>query len=391
MQSYSLSELLRTIQFAVSAAFPDSYWVRAEISSLSARPNGHCYMELAEGASGSEYAAKIKANCWKNIWTGLSAHFLETVGQPVRTGMQVLVRVSVEMHPVFGLSLTVLDIDPSFTLGDLAQRKAEALKRLEEEGIIDMQKGLSLPTLPRRIAVISAPTAAGYQDFEHQLKNNPEGYTFLTTLFPATMQGDTAAESIVNALQAIYNHEEAFDAVVIIRGGGAVTDLSCFDQYELAAHCAQFPLPVIAGIGHTRDISLVDRVAFISVKTPTAAAEYLISRFAEQDSALTQLTERLVRSADTQIRTRTTVLERIDKQLCMSVRTRLQRSHSTLELIEQTVRLHSPERIFRMGYSLTRCGGKVVRSAADLKPGDVLTTTFEAGRAESRVDKTDLK
>jgi len=394
MQSFSLSEFLAAVQLAVRGSFPDSYWVRAEISNLSARPNSHCYMELAESANGSarggygqEYAAKIKANCWRNIWAGVSQDFEAAVGQPLKVGMQVLAQVTIDFHPVYGMSLTVQSIDPSFTLGDLARQKAEALKKLEDEGIIDMQQGLRLATLPKRLAVISAATAAGYQDFCDQLQNNQEGYAFRTTLFAATMQGDTAATSIIKALEKIYEQEQLFDAVVIIRGGGATTDLSCFDQYELAANCAQFPLPIIAGIGHTRDVSLVDRVAFASVKTPTAAAEFFISRMAEQDAELQQLADRLQQTAARQIVLRRQVLDQTEMRIRLLIGQRLQKQSGKLDLIEKTIQLHSPERIFRMGYSLTTRDGKVVRRADELQAGDRLVTVFADGQAESVVEK----
>lgn len=394
MQSYSLSEFLAAVQLSVRASFPESYWIRAEISSLSAKPNGHCYMELAEGSNGStrgygqEYSAKIKANCWRNIWQQVSQQFDQAVGQPLRVGMQVLVLADVDFHPVYGVSLTIRQIDPSFTLGDLARQKAEALRKLEEEGIIDMQQSLRLPLLPKHLAVISAPTAAGWQDFDNQLKTNAQGYAFRTTLFPATMQGDTAAASIINALNQVWNAAESgqpFDAVVIIRGGGATTDLSCFDQYELAAHCAQFPLPIIAGIGHTRDVSLVDRVAFCSVKTPTAAAEFLISRMAEQDEKLQALAERLRSTGDRQIQLRRQRLDQTEMRIRLLLSQRMQQHRNTLDIIDKTILLHSPERIFRMGYSLTTCNGKPVRSATQLQPGDKLTTAFADGQVESVV------
>lgn len=394
MQSYSLSEFLAAVQLSVRASFPESYWVRAEISSLSAKPNSHCYMELAEGNNGStrgfgqEYAAKIKANCWRNIWQQVSRQFEQAVGQPLRVGMQVLAEVDVDFHPVYGLSLTIRQIDPSFTIGDLARQKAEALRKLEEEGIIDMQQSLRLPLLPKRLAVISAPTAAGWQDFDNQLKANAQGYAFSTTLFPATMQGDTAAASIISALERVFEAAEngqLFDAVVIIRGGGATTDLSCFDQYELAACCAQFPLPIIAGIGHTRDVSLVDCVAFRSVKTPTAAAEFFISRMAEQDEMLQELAERLRASGDRQITLRRQRLDQTEMRLRMLFMQRLQKQHNALDIIDKTIQLHSPARIFRMGYSLTTCNGRIVRSATQLKPGDKLTTAFADGKTESVV------
>ncbi len=389
--SVSLSELLTAAKYVIQDAFPDTVWVRAELSSLSARPNSHCYMELAEkGEDHQQYAAKVRANCWRNDWAQISALFLSVTGQHLAVGMQVLAEVSVELHPVYGLSLTVHAIDPTFTLGDLARQKELALQRLTQEGLLTLQQSLSFPTLPRRLAVVSAVSAAGYQDFVDQLTNNAYGFAFQCTLFPAVMQGDTAAASIMEALRTIENvlstdgfssadgcssqdgctsrdaaehAQPPFDAVILIRGGGASTDLSCFDNYDLAAFCARFPLPVIAGIGHTRDVSLVDHVAYMSVKTPTAAAEYLISLFANQLARLDELAKRL----------RLTV----DKQILLR--------RSMLDLLEKTIALHSPERIFRKGYSLTTFRGEVVRDASQLQKGDVIHTEFALGSVDSSV------
>lgn len=366
--TFSLSELLTRIRVAVRDSFPAYYWVRAEVSSLSARPGSHCYLELAEkGADNQQFAAKVRANCWRSDWSRVSDEFEAVTGQPLRLGMQVLAEVSVDLHPVFGLSLVVHNIDPTFTLGDLARQKEEALQRLREEGVLEMQKELSLPTLPRRLAIVSAASAAGYQDFVHQLQHNAFGFRFEVTLFEAVMQGDTAAASIVTALQDIHNdlllHPAAYDAVVMIRGGGASTDLSCFDRYELASHCAQFPLPIIAGIGHTRDVSLVDEVAFMSVKTPTAAAEFFVNIMLQQLKQVEALGQRLARTADRQL----------------SIR------RMRLDLIEKTIEIHSPERIFRKGYSLTTVDGKVVRDASMLSKGQQIHTEFASGSADSVV------
>lgn len=387
MTTISLSELLRCVQTVVRAEMADTYWVRAEVSNISARPGGHCYMELAETEPGSRelFRAKIRANCWRNTWSIVSAVFQEATGQALCAGMAVLVEVSIDFHPVYGMSLVIEQIDPTFTLGDMARQKQETLRRLEQEGILDMQQLLPFPTLPRRVAVISSNTAAGYQDFQHQLLHNAYGFAFRTALFPATMQGDQASASIVAALDTICRESEHFDVVVIIRGGGATTDLSCFDRYEVASACAQFPLPIITGIGHTRDVSVVDRVAHISVKTPTAAAELLISKMKEQWELLQNLQERLLRTADQQVNLRRNMLDRLQMRLQMSHANLLQRRHIALDLIEKTISLHSPERIFRQGYSLTTLHGHVVRDASELHPGDEIVTHFAQGQIGSKV------
>ena len=295
MKQYSLSELCTEIQEVVENDLLERYWVRAEIASLSAR--GHCYMELVEKAENNTLAAKVRATCWNNVYSLLSAYFIQETGQALRVGMQVLVEVSVDFHPVYGLSLHIWNIDPTYTQGDLAKQRQATIQRLTEDGVMELQQSLEIPTLVRKVAVISAADAAGYGDFCDQLKNNRFGFRFELSLFAATMQGDHAPRSIIQALGKIASEEEKWDIVVIIRGGGATTDLGCFDDYELASHCAQFPLPILSGIGHTRDMSIVDMVTHTSVKTPTAAAEWLIERVAEQVERVNQLEVRLQRAS----------------------------------------------------------------------------------------------
>ena len=277
IKSYSLFELTQFINSVVKVNFEEAIWIRAEISEFREHSNGHCYLEFIEKDSHTDtLKAKIRGNIWVNTYRMIKPYFEENTGQTLKAGLKVLVAVTVEFHDVFGLSLNVKDIDPTFTLGELAKRRQEIIRLLEKDGVIDMNKGLQIPVLPQRIAIISSATAAGYDDFCNHLDNNSEGFVFYKKLFPAIMQGDQAADSIIEALDKISYHIDKFDVVVMIRGGGATTDLACFDSYELASHCAQFLLPVIAGIGHQRDLSIVDLVAHTSVKTPTAAATLLI-------------------------------------------------------------------------------------------------------------------
>ena len=294
MEVYNLRELCEWLQDIVGSEMPDRYWVRAEIASMSVR--GHCYMELVEKAENGILSAKVRATCLSNVYGMLSAYFAQETGQALHVGMQVLVEVSVELHAVYGLSLNVWNIDPNYTLGGLAKQRQMTIQQLTEDGVMDLQKALELPSLVRRVAVISSPDAAGYGDFCDQLQHNRFGFAFHTQLYPAVMQGDMAARSVVQALRAIVEQVEEWDVVVIIRGGGASTDLSCFDDYNLASHCAQFPLPIVTGIGHTRDVSVVDMVVHTSVKTPTAAAEWLIQRVAVQIDRVGELMSRLQRA-----------------------------------------------------------------------------------------------
>lgn len=381
MTSLSLSELCVLLDEQLQQSFPSTYWVRAEIAQLTDK--GHCYLELVEKADRGIFAAKMRATCWSNTWQLLSAYFLQETGRRPETGMQVLVEVSIEFHPVYGLSLDIHNIDPSFTLGDLARQRQLTLEQLERDGVLDINRSLPLPTLIRRIAVISAEGAAGYGDFCHQLQDNPYGLRFTTQLFPALMQGDGAARSIIAALNAIAENSDDFDAVAIIRGGGSTTDLTCFDTYELASHCAQFPLPIFSGIGHTRDVSIVDRVVHSSLKTPTAVAEALIDHNAQQLVRLDQLRQRLARVATQMVAVRRQQIEQLRLTLQYTISSTIQKERNQLQMFSQAIALHSPEQIFRKGYSLTLRDGKLVRHAADVPSGTTLTTVLADGTLTS--------
>lgn len=349
----TLYELCAEIGEALESSLAPSYWVKAEISSLSER-GGHLYLELVEGK-----AAKMRATCWAGSKELLMAYFESETGQTLQAGMAVLVEAEVQYHPVYGLSLSIVGIDPSYTIGDLAQQRQQTIKQLEADGLLDAQQLLPLPTLIRRIAVISSPNAAGYEDFKHQLDNS--GYAFETQLFGAVMQGEGAERSIIAALEEISG--QPFDCVAIIRGGGATTDLSCFDRYTLCAVCAQFELPIITGIGHTRDVSVLDLVAHEALKTPTAVAEWLIHRMDDKMGRVADLMMRLQRTAERQI---------------------LIRQHR-VEMLEQRLASCNPERIYRMGYSLLTKDGKVVRSIKDVQRGDRVQTHLSDGTIQSDV------
>ena len=384
MQTYSLKELCEWIQDAMESDLPDRYWVRAEIASMSVR--GHCYMELIEKADNGILAAKVRATCWSNMYGLLSAYFTQETGESLHVGLQVLLEVSVEFHSVYGLSLNVWNIDPTYTIGDLAKQRQATINKLQLDGVMELQQALELPSLVRRIAVVSSSEAAGYGDFCDQLKNNRFGFDFQVQLYSAVMQGDTASRSIINALSAIAGQEEEWDVVVIIRGGGASTDLSCFDDYELASHCAQFPLPIVAGVGHTRDVSVVDMVVYSSVKTPTAAAEWLIDRVAVQVERVGEMQLRLQKAVQGKIaRERNRVLV-MEQRMINAVRRMVVREEGKLNLWRKTIDLHSPERIFKMGYSLTMAKGKIVRSSKDVHEGDVVETYLQDGMIQSVVE-----
>ena len=388
MKQYTLSELCDCINGVLSVELGDAYWVRAEIASLTER--GHCYMELVEKAKNNSIAAKLRATCWQHIYHLLAAYFANETGQTLSVGMQVLLQVEVSFHAVYGLSLNVVGIDPTFTLGDIARQRQQTILRLQKDGVMDLQRTLSMPLLPRRVAVISAADAAGYGDFCHQLQSNAAGFMFRTQLFAAVMQGEQSPASIIAALERIAAAVEDYDVVVIVRGGGATTDLRNFDDYSLAFHCANFPLPIIAGVGHTRDVSVVDMVVHTSVKTPTAAAEWLINAMQEQADRLGELYLRLQRVAQMAIRKQQNKLDHLWQSLRFLMQQRLHRQRTQLELWEKTIALHSPERIYRMGYSLTTINGKVVKSIRDVKAGEELLTHPVDGVIRSEVKECEV-
>ncbi len=278
-ERYSLKELNQRVRDVIHAGIPEACWVVAEISEIKVNSSGHCYLELVEkSAEDDSLVARARGTIWAYVFRMLRPYFETSTGQVLREGLKVLVRAGVEFHELYGFSLNITDIDPSYTLGDLALQKAETLRRLEAEGVIGMNRELELPVVPQRIAVISSAQAAGYQDFMDQLHGNSNGYVFYTKLFPALMQGKEAEESIIRAFDKVFRHDAFFDVVVLIRGGGAQSDLACYNGYWLAYHITQFPLPVITGIGHDKDESVSDMVAHTPLKTPTAVAEFLIDR-----------------------------------------------------------------------------------------------------------------
>lgn len=275
-QKISLLELNKQIQEKIKFNFPESVWVIAEISEIKINRNGHCYLELIEKDIINEnIIARNRSTIWAYTFRMLKPYFESTTGHELAPGIKILFLANIEFHEVFGLSLNITDIDPNYTLGDLAQKKAETLKRLENEGVINMNKELELPVVIQKIAIISSETAAGYQDFENQLLNNKSGFKYYTKLFPSVMQGVQAEDSIINSFEKIFKYEGFFDVVVIIRGGGSQADLNCFNNYLLTANIAQFPLPVLTGIGHDKDESVSDMVAHTKLKTPTAVAEFI--------------------------------------------------------------------------------------------------------------------
>lgn len=380
---YSLNNLVRN---AVADAMPSRYWVTGELSEVRETAAGHCYIELVQrDETTDETVAKARGTVWSRIYSLLRPYFLEQTGQPFAAGLKVLLQVTVSFHELYGYSLDVCDIEPSYTIGDIARRRQLIIKRLTDEGVIGLNKELDLPLLPQRIAVISSATAAGYGDFCDQLLGNRYGFAFYPHLFPAPMQGSAAEQGIIEALNSIASNIDLWDAVVIIRGGGATSDLGCFDTYDLANNCAQFPLPIITGIGHLRDESLLDIVAHTSAKTPTAAAELFIHAMLANEAALTELQEGIAAAITGRIESEKRGIEQLVAQLPIATALFMQAQHHRLDLCQHSIDAASPEHILSLGYSITRIGGKAVRDASLLAPGDEVETTTANGSFTSIV------
>ncbi|MBR5717043.1 MAG: exodeoxyribonuclease VII large subunit [Bacteroidales bacterium] len=390
----SLHELTQRIAGVVNNSFADPIWVVAELSDVHVAANGHCYMTLIEKEPKRGVTlASVRGMIWANRWWLLRDGFLEQTGQQFASGLKVMILVQVTMHELYGLGLNILDVDPTYTLGELARRRREILKQLTDDGVINMNRELQFPLLPRRIAIISAEGAAGYGDFVKQLSANTEGLKFYCHLFPATMQGQQTEPSVIAALERIYEVHEYFDVVVIIRGGGATVDLASFDSYLLAFNIAQFPLPIIVGIGHDRDETVLDHVAHTSVKTPTAAAALLIDAMAGQMQKVLDLQEEIkdnlkqimddehqrlqymgnaVRNTHVTLTQQISRLDMKGQNIRMLILQRMQRENDKLEFFEKTIQMAQPDNILKRGFSITRLNGHAVKSAASVPQGSLL-------------------
>ena len=404
----TLFELNSLVHEVIEDNFDEQYWVVGELSDVSTPAyGGHFYGELVQKDEESDrIVARARITCWARNYNMIRLRFQKEAGETLRKGLQVKLLVEVNFHEQYGYSLNVVDIDSTFTLGDLAKRRREILQQLEKDGILHDNQSLPLPRLLKRIAVISSATAAGYGDFCHQLEENEFGFHFDVRLFPAVMQGEQVPESIIAALEEVQN-AEPFDLVVIIRGGGASSDLSDFDSYELAACIALYPLPVLTGIGHDRDETVLDYVAHTKVKTPTAAAAFIIEHQAEEAALLDDLYQRITHSAKEQIQREKQRLEHqravlpllfmgfyqkgenklvlLSQRLSSSAKQSLEREKHSLQLMQQRLNSLDPRLLLKRGYTITTCGGKLVPSIEGLAEGEVLTTQTEKGEIYSKV------
>ena len=402
---HTLFELNRLVRETIECEMPNEYWVEAELSECR-ELRGHCYMELIEkDEQTATPIAKASAKCWASKWILVRPYFERTTGQRLVAGMKVLLKVYPQFHEAFGFSWIVTDIDPTYTLGDMARKRQEIIRQLKEEGVFDLQKELTLPLFCQRIAVISSETAAGYGDFCNQLADNPYGFQFQTQLFPAIMQGESVEQSIINALERIY--DQPFDCVVIIRGGGATSDMSGFDTLALAEHVANFPIPIITGIGHDRDESILDMVSHTRVKTPTAAAALLIDHLKEvldtvnnAQNSITRLVQQKLSTLSTQLSSVSEAIPRLfsivktrqeakidalQQRLPMLIERRFLAENHRLQLMEEKLKALDPQLLLKRGYSITLHKGRAVKDATTLKAGDEIETRLAQGLIHSIV------
>lgn len=410
----TLTELQGLIRDKIYEALPGAYWVIAEIAEMKVHTAGHCYLELTGTETpGGKVTARARATIWASKFRSLNTYFNASTGIPLRAGITILFRATVEYHELYGLSLNITDIDPAYTAGDMALRREAIIRRLTAEGVLSMNSGLPLTPYPRNIAVISSSKAAGYQDFINHLVNNPYGYAFRITLFEAVMQGETTRASVTEALDSISEMISEFDVVVIIRGGGSTIDLSWFDSYEIAYHVTQFPLPVLTGIGHEKDQSVTDMVAWKALKTPTAVAGFIVERTMECENNIIGMAESLVSAVEGAMEAAEERLSSIQNRITATARLMvrlkeeklsnhagrlarasanvLNRAKEATDRMEDALRHLNPAGVLRRGFTLTSRNGTIIQTAAELRPGDTIKTHFAEGTAESMVEKINKK
>jgi len=433
-KSISLFDLNLRIKEVIKGSLQDLYWVVAEISEMKVNSAGHCYLELVDKDPDSLHIkARARATIWAYTYRMLKPYFESATRQKLDAGIKVMAKCSVEFHEVYGLSLNIQDIDPAYTVGELARKREEIIRRLEQEGVLSMNQELPLPPVLQKIAVISSATAAGFEDFIRQLELNDYRFKYYYKLFPATMQGSEAEHSIINALDRVHVYEHFFDVVAIIRGGGSQADLSCFDNYQLAYYITQFPLPVITGIGHEKDESVTDIVAHTRLKTPTAVADFIIQQSVVFFTRLLEIQNKTIKLTGIEVQKRGMHLDNIANSIalkskhllanrqhvlnkasekCMligknylkrkqedlknlirsiqpQVKNGIRFQKNRLNTIEKTTQFLDPGNVLKRGYSITSSNGQVIKKSSDLSPGDVIKTTYFSGKSISTVEKTE--
>lgn len=381
-----LLELQSHLKQGIESLYPKRIWVRAEVSAIKARPGGHCYLELSQSED-SGLVAKASAIIWSSRYRFISPYFESVTGSRIEEGMVILVEVQVNYSELYGLSLIINDIDPEYSLGLKELERQRTIERLQKEGLIDIQKSLALPILPYELAVISAEDAAGYRDFMRHVEENPYGFQINTSLFPALMQGADCPSSIISALDAVLEDDRKYDAVLIMRGGGSKLDLACYDDYELAAVIAQYPLPVLTAVGHDQDFHVCDMVAYEFVKTPTALADYILGMYEDEDERISSLQTRMRLAFSNRIHAAESALNMLQTRIKGGFRMKLTAMDAALKVIQARLDAADPRRIMEKGYVLAVDEkGVVVKAAAGRSKGDKVTMMFSDGTLSCTID-----
>lgn len=370
----------------VECLFPSRIWVRAEVSAVKARNGGHCYMELSQsGPQG--LVAKANAVIWASKYRFIAPYFQSVTGSPLSEGMMILVEVQVNYSQLYGFTLVINDIDPEYSLGLKELERQRTMERLSQEGLLELQKGLSLPLLPYSLAVVSAEDAAGYRDFMRHMDENPYGFRFDIELYPALMQGADCPASIVAALDAVMESGKEYDAVLILRGGGAKLDLACFDDYSLAAVIAQYPMPVLTAIGHDQDFHVCDMVAYEYVKTPTALADYLLEMYEAEDERISSFATRLRLAASGRIGAVEASLQMLRSRIRGGFALKIATMESALKVLQTRIASADPRKVIERGYALAvDADGRVIKGASGRKAGDRVSVVFADGTLDCRVE-----
>ena len=385
-----LFEFQSRLKQGIECLFPSRIWVKAEVSAVKARSGGHCYMELSQ-SDANGLVAKANAIIWASKYRFIAPYFESVTGSPLSEGMSVLVEVQVNYSQLYGFSLIINDIDPEYSLGVKELERQRTIERLTREGLMELQKGLSLPLLPYRLAVISAEDAAGYRDFMRHLHENPYGFQVDTELYPALMQGADCPESIITAMDAVLDSGKEYDAVLVLRGGGSKLDLACFDDYGLAAVIAQFPLPVLTAIGHDQDFHVCDMVAHEYVKTPTALADFILSMYEDEDARLSSFQTRVRLAFGSRITSMEAVLEVLGRRVKGGFAMKISAMEAAVALLQTRITASDPRKVIERGYALALdAGGRVMKGVSGSKAGDKVSMLFADGTLKCEVENVTL-
>lgn len=380
-----LFEFQTKLKEGVECLFPKRLWLRAEVSAVKARPGGHCWMELSQSNS-SGLIAKASAVIWSSRYRFIAPYFESVTGSPIQEGMVILVEIQVNYSQLYGFSLIINDIDPEYSLGLKELERQKTIERLSKEGLLDLQKELALPALPYRYAVVSAEDAAGYRDFVKHLQENPYGFSFDITLFPALMQGSACPESVISALDSVLESPEDFDAVLILRGGGAKLDLACFDDYDMAAVIAQFPIPVLTAIGHDQDYHVCDMVAHEFLKTPTALADYILDIYEEEDERLSSFQTRIRLAVSNRLYREESLLDSMAARIKGAFSLKIAALESALKVLQARIESADPRKILERGYALAVDeNGIVMKGVSGTEAGDKVSLMFSDGTLDCTV------